>query len=89
MDHCTKTGEPVIDVLQSKHPETSEPLLLVLKKFPKLPAFQDVNVTAEVIETVAPRMSGAAGPDGVDTTTIQDWILQYGQNSKMLRESLA
>eukprot|EP00957_Ditylum_brightwellii_P010401 786818-Ditylum_brightwellii.AAC.1 len=66
-----------------------ETLLLALKQIPKLPAFQDVNVTGEVIEAVARRMSGAAGTDGVNTTTIQDWILWYGQTSTRLRESLA
>eukprot|EP00957_Ditylum_brightwellii_P160727 12236569-Ditylum_brightwellii.AAC.1 len=47
-----------------------------------------MNVTVEVMETVAQRMSGTAGLDGVDTTTIQDWLLRYGQTSKRLRESL-
>eukprot|EP00957_Ditylum_brightwellii_P102750 7830472-Ditylum_brightwellii.AAC.1 len=68
-------GQPVVDVLKSNHPDPSEPPFLATKKFPKVPAFQYVNVTADVIETVARKMSGAAGPDGVDATTIHHWLL--------------
>eukprot|EP00957_Ditylum_brightwellii_P181736 13844691-Ditylum_brightwellii.AAC.1 len=31
---------------------------------------------ADVIESATRKMSGAAGPDGVNTTTIQDWLLR-------------
>eukprot|EP00957_Ditylum_brightwellii_P070387 5347465-Ditylum_brightwellii.AAC.1 len=49
----------------------------------------DVNVTASVVEKVARKLSGAAGPDGVDAATMADWLLQYGVVSYKLREVIA
>eukprot|EP00957_Ditylum_brightwellii_P093438 7116012-Ditylum_brightwellii.AAC.1 len=49
----------------------------------------DVNVTASVVEKVARKLSGAAGPDGVDAVTLADWLLRYGVVSHKLREVIA
>eukprot|EP00957_Ditylum_brightwellii_P067559 5128985-Ditylum_brightwellii.AAC.1 len=65
-ERCTKSGELVSDVLRSKHPEPVEPEVDALQEFESVPAFMDVNVTASVVEKAARRLSGAAGPDGVD-----------------------
>eukprot|EP00957_Ditylum_brightwellii_P143663 10945284-Ditylum_brightwellii.AAC.1 len=48
----------------------------------------DVNVTGGVIEKVSHHLSGAAGPGGVDSVTLQDWLLRYGAVSRKLRESI-
>eukprot|EP00957_Ditylum_brightwellii_P093755 7138249-Ditylum_brightwellii.AAC.2 len=49
-DRCTKSGELMSEVLQTKHPETVEPQVEAFKMFPNVPAFMDVNVTASVVE---------------------------------------
>eukprot|EP00957_Ditylum_brightwellii_P133954 10214410-Ditylum_brightwellii.AAC.1 len=49
----------------------------------------DVNVTASVVEKVAQKLSGAAGPDGIDTMAMADWLLRYGVVSHKLREVIA
>eukprot|EP00957_Ditylum_brightwellii_P199643 15219481-Ditylum_brightwellii.AAC.1 len=48
------------------------------------PTCIDVNITGEVVEKVARRLSGAAGPGGVDSVSLQDWLLQYGEVSRKL-----
>mmetsp|Transcript_14787 Transcript_14787/g.22031 ORF Transcript_14787/g.22031 Transcript_14787/m.22031 type:complete len:104 (-) Transcript_14787:357-668(-) len=71
-DICSKTWLPVHEVLASKHPEPQVPLESALKTYSTVPTFVDVNVTGEVIEKVARRLSGAAGPGGVNSVTLQD-----------------
>eukprot|EP00957_Ditylum_brightwellii_P075698 5752559-Ditylum_brightwellii.AAC.1 len=34
-------------------------------------------------------MSGAAGPGGIDSVVLQDWLLYYGTASRLLQESVA
>eukprot|EP00957_Ditylum_brightwellii_P045360 3438318-Ditylum_brightwellii.AAC.1 len=75
---CSKTGLPVDEVLTSKHPEPIVPPESALTNYAKTPVFIDVNITGEVVEKVAHRLSGAAGPGGVDSVSLQDWLLRYG-----------
>eukprot|EP00957_Ditylum_brightwellii_P174966 13322013-Ditylum_brightwellii.AAC.1 len=76
-NRCTKSGEVVSEVLRSKYPESVEPQLDALQAFPHMLAFMDVNVMASMVEKVARKLSGAAGPDGVDAVTVVDWLLRY------------
>jgi hypothetical protein len=41
------------------------------------------------VEHVASRLSGAAGPSGVDATDLSNWLLRFGKESAALREELA
>jgi hypothetical protein len=41
------------------------------------------------IEKVATRLSGAAGPSGVDAVDMQNWLLRYSKESIVLWEALA
>jgi hypothetical protein len=42
-----------------------------------------------MIEKVASRLSGAAGPSSADAVDLQNWLLRYGKESSALREELA
>eukprot|EP00957_Ditylum_brightwellii_P050392 3821131-Ditylum_brightwellii.AAC.1 len=78
MDQCTKSGKLVLEVLWSKHPEPVELQVEALKTFQHVPAFMDVNVMATVVEKVARKLSGSAGPYEFDAVMMADWLLQYG-----------
>jgi hypothetical protein len=91
---CTKTGCPVLEVLCKKHPDLREPPLVgqtngAFEPYESAPQSVPVDITAELIEEVAPKLSGAAGPGGTDSVTLRNWLLRYGAASKQLRLELA
>ena len=62
-DLCTKSGRPVLDVLRQKHPPMREPPLdkqdpACFEHYPSIPALLPQTITAEVVESVLPRLSG-------------------------------
>ena len=48
-----------------------------------------LSVDAATIERVASRLSGAAGPSGIDSNALKSWLLHFGEFSRQLREELA
>ena len=95
-DTCTKSGRPVMDVLKEKHPPLREPPLIGTKEGSFEPMEDDewttpipVNVSSDIIESVATRLTGAAGPDGVDSVDLKHWLLRFGKESEALRQELA
>ncbi len=83
-----KTGESVIDVLQSKHPDAQVPDAAELEDYETVPNFVDLDITKEVVEKVARRLSGSAGPGGSDAQSLQQWLLRFGAASQRLRKAV-
>jgi hypothetical protein len=77
-----KTGEYVIDVLKAKRPDAWIPDASKLDDYEETPNFVDLDITKEVVEQFARRLSGSAGPEGSDAQSIQHWLLRFGRNSK-------
>mmetsp|Transcript_11720 Transcript_11720/g.16960 ORF Transcript_11720/g.16960 Transcript_11720/m.16960 type:complete len:107 (-) Transcript_11720:197-517(-) len=50
---CTKTGKPVLGVLQSKHPEAQEGLFAGFNDYDHMPAFIDLQFSEEHVAKVA------------------------------------
>jgi hypothetical protein len=91
---CTKTGKPVIDVLRSKHPAMREPKAedigtRVFEPYDALPQQIPLDITIDVVEAVASKISGAAGPGGTDAVALQSWLLRFGAESERLRAEMA
>ena len=42
-----------------------------------------------MVERVASKLSGAAGPGGTGAVELSNWLLRFGTASQMLREELA
>jgi hypothetical protein len=59
-----------------------------MEDYDTLPDFADVDITKEVIEKVARRLSGSAGLGGSDTQAIQQWLLHFRQTSKGLHKAV-
>ena len=67
-EHCTKTGERVLEVLRTKHPDACPPSAACLNTYmDKPPEMVPVNITENVVSVVAGRLSGGAGPGGTDS----------------------
>ena len=95
-DTCTKTGRPVLEILRSKHPKMRDPAPDLadpdrgsFEPHPSLPQPLPLEVTDEVVVKVASRLSGGAGPSGIDAVSLRNWLLRFGKESEALRISLA
>ena len=89
IDVDSKTGKPVLEVLRSKHPESVVPSPDNLERYEELPELVTLNITNETVLTVAAKLSGGAGPGGIDSLTLQNWSLPFGKESYQLREAIA
>ena len=93
-DLCSKAGRPVLAILQEKHPELRDPPTVGLpdgafEPYPSCPTPIPVLVTAEDVEAIAPRLSGAAGPGGTDAVDLRNWLLRFGRESEAFRMEMA
>ena len=69
------------EVLAVKHPHKKK-LGVALEVYEATPDLIPVDVTKEVVESVAQKKSGTAGPDGIDTEALQGWLLKLGYHSR-------
>ena len=83
------TESSVYDILQSKHPDSISPGEVAFEEYPEVPEMVTLDITSETVQKVASKLSGAAGPGGVDSMALQQWLLRFGTNSNQLRESVA
>jgi hypothetical protein len=74
----------VLDTLQSKHPDATIPEASSLQSYPTLPDFNDIDVTEGVVEPVARRLRGCAGPSGTNLLSLQQWLLRFEETSCQL-----
>ena len=93
-DMCTKTGQPVLEALQGKHPKMREPNLndpnlKIFEEYPTVPQAVPLDITAATVEKVASHLSGAAGPSGTDAVDLSNWLLRHGAESQELRGEMA
>jgi len=90
-DIDSKTGNKVINVLQAKHPE---PVIPSIDHFDHYDDAQEGAGLFDVLDTLyyeddvakaARRLSGGAGPCGVKSQQLKDWLLRFGAHSEALR----
>ena len=71
-ERCTKTGERVMEVLRTKHPEALPKKLVSLYTYPdRPPEIISVDITNNTVKVVVGRLSVGAGPGGTDSVSIQ------------------
>jgi hypothetical protein len=93
-DPCSKSGRPVWQVLQEKHPALRDPTLLnasdtAFEPYPDVPTAIPICVTPDDVELISSRLSGAAGPGGTDAVELCNWLLRFGNESETLRSEMA
>ncbi len=91
-DLDSKSGWPVIDVLREKHPECIVPSEWDFDAYLDAADLLDtmpVYCYEECIAKAAARLSGGAGPCGVEAELLKHWLLCYGAHSELLREAMA
>jgi len=95
-DACTKSGSPVLSVLQDKHPELHDPPIAdsdtegAFKHYEGgAPATIPIIISIDTVERVAAKLSGAAGLGGTDAVDLWNWLLCFGTESEAFREEMA
>ena len=85
-ERYTNTGERLMEVLCTKHPEARPPTAASLDSYPDHPPeIFPVDIIDNTVTLVAVRLSGGAGPDGTDSVSLQHWLLSFGAASGELR----
>ena len=85
-ERCTKTGDRVLEVLRTKHPEARTPTLACLESYTgRPPELTPVDITDDTVTAVAGRLLGGAITGGTDSVSLQHWLLRFGAASVDLR----
>ena len=88
-DPCSKSGRPVWQVLQEKHPPLRDPEHIgspdsSFEPYQNLPTVIPICVTQDDVEVISSRLSGTADPSGTDAVDLSNWLLRFGSESKHL-----
>ena len=84
---CTKSGQPVLDVLKDKHPDTC--LTEAHGAYNDTPAVIPLDISADHSEKVASKLLGSSGVDGIDGMEPKHWMLWFGTISMALCQVMA
>ena len=93
-DVDSKSGKTVVEVLESKHPacmisKLGEEGWASFEKYDERLNSVLVDCDQEIVQRVADRMKGGAGPTSVDAQAMSHMLLKFGNNSQALREEMA
>jgi hypothetical protein len=94
-DKCTKTGLPVIEVMQSKHPDIRVPTRNPDRSIDGFERYGEAPMTVPHasdhfnIGVVGAKVQGGAGPSGVDALLLKTFIQRFGTASENLRKELS
>jgi hypothetical protein len=76
-DKCSKSGLPITDALESKHPHARSPNVNALPHYKHVPEFIEVHVTEDAVEKTVHKLSGGTGLEGgrlLHPQTLAAWI---------------
>ena len=79
-----KSGKTVLEVMRNKHLD-----MMIHSVYDTVPADILVICDQEIVQIVAGKLQGGAGPSPVDGLTLGKWLLNYGTASQALREEMA
>jgi hypothetical protein len=81
----------VFEILQEKHPNSSEIDISSLETPPPggLPLMVEIDISSSHVELAARRLQGGAGPGGTDSMQWKDFLLRHGAHSDKLRDAIA
>ncbi len=91
-DLVSKSGRPIINVLQEKHPASHVPSEEDFNAHPGIPDCLNwmlVYCFEECVAKAAACLSSGAGPCGVKVDMLKNWLLCHGVQSEHLYEVMA
>ena len=77
---CTKTGDRVMGLLHTKHPDSRPPTAASLDTYPdRPPELVPVDITDNTVPEVVVQLSGGKlRGGGVESVSLQHWLLCFG-----------
>ena len=84
-DIHAKSKEKVTNVLHKKHLTSVIPAIEILVDYDEIPELVPIDVTKDIVEQVAGKLSGIAGIGRVDAVGLQQWLLRFSEASQRLR----
>ena len=81
-------------MLREKHPDLRVPELekedwASFEEYGECGTSIPLDCSPEIVEEVAAKLRGGAGPGSVDAIAMSNWLLWHGKYSQVLREELA
>ena len=67
----------VLGVLTGKYPPKRKPHRYMLESYGETTVFIPVDMTEDLVELVAWKFWGSAGPGGTDLEALQGWLLKF------------
>ena len=52
-----------------------------------MPIFIPVDIMEDSVKSVVQKLTGSSVPVGMDSEALQEWVLNFGEDSKRLRSS--
>ena len=88
-DQCTKTGQPVAEVLRNNHPDmcvspVGKSMCAAFENYEEVPKTVPLDFTEEDVTCVASKLSGAAGALGEEPIELRNLLLCFGCSSEDL-----
>ena len=93
-DKCSKTGRPVAEVLQEKHPDMrvppmENPTCAAFEEYEDVPKTVPLDFTEDDVTWVASKLFSAAGALGSEAMEMRNWLLRFGCAWEELRVVVA
>ena len=81
-EQCKKTGRPVAEVLQEKHPDmcvptVENPVCAAFEEYEEVTETVPLDFTEDDVTWVASNLSGAAGVLGAEAMDLRTWLLCF------------
>jgi hypothetical protein len=70
-------------------PDLQDPNRGSFEPYRDVPEPVPIEITGNVVEDIATRLSGGAGPGSTDAVDLENWLLRFGAESEILRDSLS
>ena len=93
-EQCTKTGQPVAEVLRGEHPDmrvppVENPACAAFEEYGEVPKIVPLGFTEDDVTWEASKLSGAAGALEAEAIDLRNWLLCFGCASEELRVDIA
>ena len=72
--------ETVAIVLKKRHPQKKLPTWYTLEVYDKIHILVPVDITDDVVKSVAWKLLESSGPRGTDSEYLQKWILKFEED---------
>ena len=78
------TDKNAAEVLSRKHPPERKPHFSTLEAHKEMPVFSSMDMTEDVVKSVVRKRLGSTKHGGMDSESLQGWILKFGDHRKKL-----